>query len=131
MQVNEIGSRNWIYEIRGERVIIDRDLAALYEVETKALNLAIKMNGKRFPKDFMFQLTKEEFEMLRFQIATNRLAKEMDVLAKQVIAVYKEDDERKYLANLFRFQILAGEYSQAIATIDSLRINLSLSSNAG
>ena len=61
---------NRIYEIRGERVMLDRDLAALYETETKALNLAVKRNIKRFPKDFMFQLTKEEFEGLRFQIET-------------------------------------------------------------
>lgn len=62
--------QNRIYEIRGERVMLDRDLAALYETETKALNLAVKRNIKRFPKDFMFQLTKEEFEDLRFQIET-------------------------------------------------------------
>src|SRR5215208_6518561 len=62
--------QNRIYEIRGERVILDRDLAVLYEVETKALNLAVKRNIKRFPKDFMFQLTKEEWDVLRFQIET-------------------------------------------------------------
>lgn len=50
--------------------MLDRDLAALYEVETKSLNLAVKRNIKRFPKDFMFQLTKEEFEALRFQFET-------------------------------------------------------------
>ena len=50
--------------------MLDRDLAVLYETETKALNLAVKRNIKRFPKDFMFQLTKEEFEALRFQIET-------------------------------------------------------------
>jgi hypothetical protein len=62
--------QNRIYEIRGERVMLDRDLASLYETETKALNLAVKRNLKRFPRDFMFQLTKEEFEGLRFQIET-------------------------------------------------------------
>ena len=62
--------QNRIYELRGERVMLDRDLAALYETETKALNLAVKRNIKRFPKDFMFQLTKEEFEGLRFQFET-------------------------------------------------------------
>ncbi len=62
--------QNRIYEIRGERVMLDRDLAALYETETKALNLAVKRNIKRFPTDFMFQLTKEEVESLRFQIET-------------------------------------------------------------
>lgn len=62
--------QNCIYEIRGERVMLDRDLANLYETETKALNLAVKRNIKRFPPDFMFQLTVEEFENLRFQIET-------------------------------------------------------------
>ena len=62
--------QNRIYELRGERVMLDRDLATLYETETKALNLAVKRNIKRFPKDFMFQLTKEEFESLRFQFET-------------------------------------------------------------
>ena len=60
--------QNRIYEIRGERVMLDRDLAALYETETKALNLAVKRNIKRFPPDFMFQLTKEELEDIRFQV---------------------------------------------------------------
>lgn len=62
--------QNRIYELRGERVMLDRDLASLYETETKALNLTVKRNIKRFPKDFMFQLTKEEFEDLRFHIET-------------------------------------------------------------
>jgi len=64
--------QNRIYEIRGERVMLDRDLADLYETETKALNLAVKRNIKRFPGDFMFQLTKEEFDSLRFQIETSK-----------------------------------------------------------
>ena len=63
--------QNRIYEIRGEKVMLDKDLAALYETETKALNLAVKRNLRRFPKDFMFQLTKEEFDALRFQIETS------------------------------------------------------------
>jgi phage regulator Rha-like protein len=50
--------------------MLDRDLAALYETETKALNLAVKRNIKRFPQDFMFQLTKQEFDDLRSQIET-------------------------------------------------------------
>lgn len=60
--------QNRIYEVRGERVMLDRDLAFLYETETKSLNLAVKRNSKRFPKDFMFQLTKEEFEGIKFQV---------------------------------------------------------------
>ena len=60
--------QNRIYEIRGERVMLDFDLASLYEVETKALNQAVKRNIKRFPEDFMFQLTSAEFEEIRLQI---------------------------------------------------------------
>lgn len=62
--------QNRIYEIRGERVMLDRDLADLYEIEVKVLNQAVKRNLRRFPKDFMFQLTKEEWDDLRFQIET-------------------------------------------------------------
>ena len=54
-----------IYEIRGQRVMLDRDLAELYEVTTGNLNKAVKRNIRRFPPDFMFQLTKEEFEFLK------------------------------------------------------------------
>lgn len=56
-----------IYFIRGERVMFDRDLAELYGVETFNLNKAVKRNRGRFPKDFMFQLTMEEADSLRFQ----------------------------------------------------------------
>lgn len=62
--------QNRIYEIRGERVMLDFDLAQLYDVETKVLNQAVKRNIKRFPGDFMFQLTKGEFEILRSQTVT-------------------------------------------------------------
>ena len=57
-----------IYEVRGTKVMLDRDLAALYQVTTGNLNKAVKRNIKRFPPDFMFQLTAEEWEALRFQI---------------------------------------------------------------
>ena len=49
-----------IYEIRGQRVMLDRDLAEMYGVETRVLNQAVKRNIERFPEDFMFQLTDEE-----------------------------------------------------------------------
>jgi hypothetical protein len=60
-----------IYFARGQKVMIDRDLAGLYRVETKILNRAVKRNGTRFPDDFMFQLTAEETEDLRCQIGTS------------------------------------------------------------
>ena len=60
-----------IYIIRGEEVMLDRDLAFLYGVETKTLNRAVKRNLQRFPPDFMFQLTDDEAEALRCQIGTS------------------------------------------------------------
>ena len=63
--------QNKIFEIRGVKVMFDFDLAALYQVQTKVLNQAVKRNIKRFPSDFMFQLTKEEFEILRSQNVTS------------------------------------------------------------
>lgn len=56
-----------IYEIRGQKVMLDFDLAELYEVPTKVLNQAVKRNLRRFPDDFMFQLTREEYYALRSQ----------------------------------------------------------------
>ncbi len=56
-----------IYEIRGQKVMLDKDLAELYQVTTGNLNKAVKRNLKRFPPDFMFQLTEEEWQALRFQ----------------------------------------------------------------
>ena len=61
-----------IYEIRGVKVMLDSDLAKLYQVETKVLNQAVKRNIKRFPEDFMFRISKEELEILRSQIVTTK-----------------------------------------------------------
>ena len=66
--MNEIETiQSKIYEVRGQRVMLDRDLAELYQVTTGNLNKAVKRNIRRFPPDFMFQLTKEEWDSLRFQ----------------------------------------------------------------
>ena len=62
--------QNKIYELRGQKVMLDFDLAELYEVETKILNQAVKRNNDRFPKDFMFRLTSREWKVLRSQIVT-------------------------------------------------------------
>jgi hypothetical protein len=62
---------NKIYIIREKKVMIDRDLAELYGVETRVLNQAVKRNLNRFPDDFMFQLTDDEFKNLRSQIVTS------------------------------------------------------------
>jgi len=60
-----------IYFIRGQKVMLDADLAVLYGVPTKQLNLAVQRNSKRFPEDFMFKLTLQEVKNLRFQIETS------------------------------------------------------------
>ena len=64
--------QNRIYEIKGERVLLDFDLAGLYEVPTKALNQAVKRNIKRFPKDFMFRLTLGEWNRIQTQVFSNQ-----------------------------------------------------------
>lgn len=61
-----------IYIIREQKVMLDFDLAELYETETRRLNEAVKRNSSRFPEDFMFQLTKEESELLMSQFATSK-----------------------------------------------------------
>ena len=63
--------RNLIFELRGDKVMFDFDLAELYAIETKYLKRAVRRNPDRFPADFMFMLTKEKFENLRFQIGTS------------------------------------------------------------
>jgi hypothetical protein len=72
-----------IYEIRGQKVMLDFDLANLYGVETKALNQSVKRNIERFPVDFMFQLTKGEFEIWKSQTVTSN-------------SVLKSDDQKMW-----------------------------------
>ena len=70
MQIQNIKTK--IYEIRDQKVMLDFDLAELYEVETKVLNQTVKRNINRFPEDFMFQLTKIEWNSLRSQFVTSK-----------------------------------------------------------
>jgi hypothetical protein len=60
-----------IYTLRGKQIMLDEDLAELYQVETRRLNEQVKRNSERFPEDFMFQLSKEEYENLMSQFATS------------------------------------------------------------
>ena len=71
--------QSMIYEIRGQRVMLDFDLAEMYGVETRRLNEQVKRNIERFPEDFMFQLTKGEHEILKSQIATSNLSENQNV----------------------------------------------------
>lgn len=70
MEITEIHQK--IYEVRGQKVMLDYDLATLYNVQTKVLNQTVKRNIKRFPSDFMFQLKKDEYENLRSQFVTSK-----------------------------------------------------------
>ncbi|MEO7308160.1 MAG: ORF6N domain-containing protein [Ferruginibacter sp.] len=79
--------QNKIYEIRGERVMLDRDLASLYEVETRVLNQAVKRNIRRFPEDFMFRLTKAEFESIKFR---SNKANEGFSMSSQFVMTYSD-----------------------------------------
>ena len=68
---DEVVIENLIYEVRGKQVMLDSDLARLYEVETKQLNRQVKRNIERFDDDFMFQLTDSEYQNLKCQIGTS------------------------------------------------------------
>lgn len=70
LQIEVATLQSRIFEIRGQRVMLDYDLAAMYEVETKALNQAVKRNERRFPIDFMFRLSIEEWDGMRSQFVT-------------------------------------------------------------
>ena len=70
MEIQMLQSK--IHVLRGQRVMLDFDLALLYGVQTKVLKQAVKRSIKRFPEDFMFELTNDEFKILRSQIVTSR-----------------------------------------------------------
>jgi ORF6N domain len=99
--------QNRIYEIRGERVMLDRDLATLYETETKALNQAVKRNLKRFPPDFMFQLTNEEYESLRSQFETLENSQTQKSLRSQFVTLDSGRGGTRYLPYVFTEQGVA------------------------
>jgi len=89
-----------IYLIRGHKVMLDSDLAELYGVETKTLNRAVKRNIERFPEDFMFQVTAEEAESLRYQFGTSNLK-------SQFVTSNKGRGGRRYLPYAFTEQGVA------------------------
>ena len=84
-----------VYVVRAQNVMIDSDLAQLYGVETKVLNLAVKRNSNRFPEDFMFELTEKEWMNLRFQIETSSLS--MTLLHTEVAVIYRRCSPSKEL----------------------------------
>ena len=102
--LNEASIKSKIYTIRGLQVMLDSDLAELYEVLTGNLNKAVKRNIERFPQDFMFQLTEDEAENLKFQLGTSN----NDSLRFQN-GILKKDrgKHRKYLPYVFTEQGIA------------------------
>ena len=92
-----------IHVIRGQRVMLDFDLAQLYGVETRKLNQAVKRNIERFPEDFMFQLTKGEWDILKSQtVISNAPTTEEDSLTSQIVTLKKgRGEHRKYMPYAF------------------------------
>lgn len=97
--INEDTIKNKIFTIRGLSVMLDRDLAELYQVESKRLNEQVKRNIERFPANFRFQLTAEEYQNLRSQIATSSSD---DSLRSQIVTL--EHGGRRYLPYVFTEQ---------------------------
>ncbi|MFH1825832.1 MAG: ORF6N domain-containing protein [bacterium] len=99
---------NKIYLIRSQKVMLDRDLATLYGVTTFNLNKAVKRNIKRFPSDFMFQLTKEEYRSLRFQVG-----------------ILEKGRHSKYLPHVFTEQGIA-MLSSVLRSQRAIQVNISI-----
>ena len=122
---------NKIFEIRGQRVMLDFHLADLYEVETKVLKQAVRRNIDRFPKDFMFELTQAEFENLRSQFVTSPLQSTRYgtiVFTEQGVAmlssVLRSDKAIKVNIEIMRAFVsirkMALNYTDLVSRIDSL-----------
>jgi hypothetical protein len=84
----------FVFFIRGEKVMLDSDLATLYGVEARALNQAVARNRRRFPADFMFQLTPKEYESLRSQIVISKEGSTIDDLSQSVMSSPARRGER-------------------------------------
>jgi len=93
--------KKMIYEIRGQKVMLDRDLAGLYSVELKAMNQAVKRNIERFPSDFMFQLTQEEWDILRSQFVTADIIINDNNLRPQTVTAKKNISKIRFLPYAF------------------------------
>ncbi len=110
-----------IYEVRGERVILDFDLSELYEVETRALNQAVKRNLERFPEDFMFQLKPREYELIRDHVK----ALQKSSSSQTVMISLPQNRTDKYLPFAFTEQgvaMLSGVLRSSVA----VRMNIEI-----
>lgn len=113
---------NHIYTIRGQKVMLDEDLAELYGVETKRLNEQVKRNISRFPEDFMFRLTKQEFDCLRSQSATYS---EPNSLRSQFATYSQNKGRRHYMPYGFTEQGVA-MLSSVLNSKKAIQINISI-----
>ena len=126
MKKNEIAKfkaiQRKIFTVRGLQVMLDSDLALLYQVETKVFNQAVKRNIERFPKKFRFQLKEEEFENLKSQIVTSKT----DSLRSQIVTLNSSRGKhRKYIPYVFTEQgvaMLSGVLRSDIAVKVSIQI---------
>jgi hypothetical protein len=112
-----------VIRLRRENVILDSDIAELYGIETKVLNQAIKRNIERFPSDFMFQISDDELENLRSQIAT---LKPDDSLRSQIVTLNnKRGQHRKYLPYAFTEQGVA-MLSSVLRSPRAVEVNIAI-----
>ncbi len=110
--------------VRGEKVMLDSDLATLYEIETRVLTQAVKRNLERFPDDFMFQLNKEEFTLLRSQTAAKNEAP--SALRSQIVTLKEgRGKHRKYLPYVFTEQGVA-MLSSVLRSQRAVRVNVEI-----
>ena len=120
--------RNLIYTIRGKQVMLDSDVAMLYNYETKKINQAVKRNIERFPKEFCFQLTEDEIENLRSQIVNLEILEDGETSLRSQFVTLKNNgrgQHRKYLPYAFTEQgiaMLSGLLKNEIAVRVSINI---------
>lgn len=135
-----------IFTIRGQKVMIDRDLAGLYEVSVKTLNQAVKRNIKRFPDDFMFQLNQEEWDNLRSQIVTanSNIAKVrylpyafteqgiamLSGLLNSDVAIFANIQIMRVFVKIKQFALENKELSERLANIEKYLIQYAKDNNA-
>ena len=119
-----------VFFIRGEKVILDRDLASLYGVTTKALNQAVKRNIARFPADFIFQLTKSEYEVSRSQLVTSTdrsqsATKSRDASSRSQSVTLKRGRNLKYFPYAFTEQGVA-MLSSVLRSPRAVEVNIAI-----
>ena len=124
-------TENLIYQIRGQRVMLDSDLATLYCVEVRILNQAVKRNAERFPEDFLFRLKREEADrVLRSQIVilesqTSGISSKTRGYSRSKIVTLKPGEHRKYLPYVFTEQGVA-MLSSVLRSPRAIQVNIEI-----